>query len=149
MPIEVHREHRPRYQPTGNAWEAAHRLGQFVQINVSRRCIHVDQDGRCTREFDGRNARHGGMRDGENRIARTDAERAQGQIDRIGAVRDSDHVLDSQPGGERLLEPGNLAAQDIPSAFQDARDAGVDIVPIAPITRRQVDDGNADFTHVR
>ena len=56
-----------------------------------------------------------------------DAEAAQGQRQRVGAVGDADGVADADVGGEFRFEGRDLLAEDVPAAVERARHRRVDL----------------------
>ena len=77
-------------------------------VDVVRRRVDVDEDGRGAGERNdvrGRGKRVGGD---DHLVARPDPEREHGEVERGGARRDRDGVLDLAGGGEAGLELGDL-----------------------------------------
>jgi hypothetical protein len=77
--------------------------------------------------MDGGHRRHGGVRDRDHLVARSDAAGGEREVKRLGAAADADGPARSDGVRELLLEGLRLRAQDVASRLQDARDGGVDL----------------------
>ena len=67
------------------------------------------------------------MRDRRHLVAGADAERAQRDLQRIGAVGDADAVADADELRELLLEVLHLRSENVPAARQHLGDGGIDL----------------------
>ena len=81
--------------------------------------------------------RDGGVRGGEDPVSLADVECAEGEMDRVCAVRDSDRVSRAEVVRELELE---LRALDEPPARQHARDGRVEFRPEGGDLRAQIGD---------
>ena len=68
-----------------------------------------------------------GERGHDHLVARLHAERAQSDRQRVGAVRDPDHVLDAEVLGELRLESVHLGAEDEPGRLHHLQQAPVEL----------------------
>jgi hypothetical protein len=59
-------------------------------------------------------------------------------MERLGSRADPDRVPRAAEGGELLLEPLQLRAEDEPSAADDPRDRAVDLLAHRRVLRRQI-----------
>ena len=109
---EVNGDHRPRGRRD--------RVVQPRRIQAARALVDVDEDRPRPREHDRLERREERERHGDHLVARADAERAQGEQQRVGAARDAHAVLRAAVGGELLLEGGQLGAQDEAAGGRDA-----------------------------
>src|SRR5262249_8173883 len=64
---------------------------------------------------------------GDDLVAGTDPNRAQGQLDGVGAGGDSDGLRATRGGGKLLLELSQLAAEDEVLSFGDAGQGGLNL----------------------
>ena len=124
---QVHGEHRARRgRERGAHGLGRHARGLRVDVAEHRAGARVDD-------------RLGGRVEGERRdddvVAGADAERAQRDRDRVGAVGDADGVPRAEVGRELVLERGDLGAEDERPAVEHLGELRVDL-PAQRIERR-------------
>ena len=83
---------------------------------MSRVDVAEDRPGAGGRDGLGRGVE--GERGDDDVVARADAQRAQRDGQRLGAVGDPDDVVDAQEGGELLLEGRDLGPEDVLAAIE-------------------------------
>ena len=95
--------------------------GRVDEVRVG---LDVDEDRRRAGEQDRADGRVEGVRDGDDLVARLEAQ--AGEDAHLGdrAVRDGDGVLDADELGPARLELGDLAALDDHAAGEDLGDGG-------------------------
>ena len=121
LAVEMHRDHRAdrrqagrRVVQHGDQLVRVHGVGVGVDVEQQRRrADHLDRGDRGDR----------GVGDGGDRRTRPDAQAAQGQRQRVGAVGAADGALRALPGGVFLLEGLAFLAEDVPAGGERARDA--------------------------
>ncbi len=94
--------------------------------------------GVCARPLDCADRWHGGVRDGDHLVARTDPDGAQREFDRVRPVGDSDRVRDAVIGGELGFEGAHLGAEDVPAAVQHPQRCRVDLALQLSIRTQQI-----------
>ena len=107
-----------------------HRVAPRIDVHEKR--VRADPSY-CRRGRDSR------VRDCQDAVAGTNAERSQGQFNGVRAIGDTDCPPHSHCSGELFFECFNFLAKDVPVAFQYAFDGNVDCVPVRPIARAGLD----------
>src|SRR5262249_44575023 len=100
--------------------------GRVLQVEVERDGVDVREDGRCAAPY----PRRGGGVEGEGRadhlVARPDAERVEGEHERVGAVRHADRAFDAEVGGRLVLESPVVRAADEALAVEYLTESGLE-----------------------
>ena len=96
--------------------------------DVAGRRVDVAEDGSRPGGDDRLRRRVERERRHHDLVVGTNAERLQRDRDRIGAVRDTDYVADTEVGGEVLLELPDLGPEDVHAALDHLRDAFEDLL---------------------
>ena len=99
--------------------------------------------------LDRRDGRDRGVRHGKDEIARRDAARAQGELDRVGAAGAADAVRDADISGKRGLEALDFAPEDVLAAVEHPRDRGVDLGFLGAVAGARIGLGNWRCGHHR
>ena len=90
--------------------------------------VDIGEHGNGARAFDGGDAGHGRMRNGDNFVARPDAAGAQGQLEGVGAVGDADCMPCAVISGEFRFKGFHFRSQDVPAAIGHTLHCGIDLV---------------------
>ena len=114
----MHRDDRPR--PVG------HLRGRVLDVEVERGGIDVGEDRRRAAPRDRLGRRVEGERRADHLVARPDAERVEGEHERVGAVGDADRPLDAEVGGGLLLEGPVVRAADEALAVENLAERGLE-----------------------
>src|SRR5438445_6836481 len=112
------------------------------KVERVRRRIDVDEDRRGARHHDRR--RGGDEREGrrDDLVAGADAERGQGQTQRVRARGDAQRPGDAADGGQLLLERPALGAQHELARVEHARGGGEQLGPEGRVLAGQIDERN-------
>ena len=102
-------------------------LGQFAGVHCVIVGLDVDQHGCCTDHLDRSDGGDRCMRHRHHAHTRPDAQRAQCQRQRVGAIAAADRGRRTQPGGELSLERTHLLAKDVPPGLQNTCHGGIDL----------------------
>jgi hypothetical protein len=115
----------------GSARSAGRRVlehrGELVRVHGVVVRLDVEQQRRRAGHLDRRDGGDGGVRDGGDGRALANAEAAQDQRQRVGAVGAAHRAAQAEPSGEFALEGLALLAEDVPAAGQRAGDGGIDL----------------------
>ena len=112
-PVEMRDDDRARARRSA----AASAAGSICSVDGVD--LHV---GGCrARRADRRRRVHAGVRHRRDRVARTDGERAQRELERIGAVADGDALGGADVRREFALEGLDFRPEDVPAASVDPR----------------------------
>ena len=128
--VEVRHDHRAR------PWREAG--AQRRGVHQQRRCVDLDVGRRRARRADRRRRVHAGIRRGRDLVARPDRERAQRELERIGAVADRHALARAAVRGELALERLDLGAEDVPAAVLNARDRRIELGAQRRVVAREV-----------
>ena len=117
-PEQMHRDDRPR--PVG------HLRGRVLDVEVERDGVDVGEDRRRAPAHDRLGRRVEGEGGADHLVVRPDAERLEGEHERIGAVRDTDRPLHAEIGGSLLLERPVVRAADEALAVEHLAERGLE-----------------------
>jgi len=97
------------------------------RVERERTRVNVHQHRRRAAQLNGHDRRHGGVRDGDDLIARPDAARSQRQVNRLGAAADADPKSHAQVSRKLALERRGFLAQNVSSFVEHSRDRLIDL----------------------
>src|SRR5262249_20003026 len=140
LPVQVHRQDRA--QPRA----ARRRRARRPRIERTARGLDVGEHGSGAEPRDGACGGEEGEGGAEHLVAGPDAERLQGEQQRVGARAARDRVLRLAVGRELALERLDLLAEHEALALEDAIDGGAQLAADAGILRAQIEGG---YPHVR
>jgi hypothetical protein len=139
VPVEVHGHDRPRAR--------GDRPRDGARVEVEGRGVDVHEHRPRARLHDGERGERGGERRRHDLVSGPRPERAQAEVERVGAVRHRDRVLRAEGPRELALERLALGAEDEPAGVEDARDGGVDLATQRGHVRAEVDEGDGRRRH--
>ena len=111
-------------------------------VEQEGRGVAIDEHRRGARARDGERARDEGVGRHHDLVARPDPERAQRELERIGAVRDADAVRHPDEAGEARLELRHLGAEDEAGALEHAGEPGAHLVGDLSVLGCEIDQRN-------
>jgi hypothetical protein len=124
------------------ARSVADRPGDALRVEGEAVESDVGEDGARARALDACDGRDAGVRRRDHLVARLDADREQGDRQRIRARGDADRVASAAEGGELVLEGAELLREDEPAAAEDATDRAVDLLAVPGGVAREVQKRN-------
>ena len=122
------------------------RTCQLFRIHGQGAGIHVDKNRRRPAIGDGSHRRDKGGGHRDYLVARLDAGRQQGQLQRRRSAADGDHMPGAAIVGKVPFEPFDLLAQDILPAAQGGQDGALKLVLDVAILPPQVQKRDHDAT---
>ena len=117
-PEQVHRDDRPR--PVGQL------RGCVLEIEIERDRVDLGEDRRRAAPHDRLGGRVEGEGGTDHLVARPDAERLEGEHERVGAVGDADRPLHAEVRGGLLLERPVVLAADEGLAVEHLAERGLE-----------------------
>ncbi len=100
--------------------------GGLLDVEVERDGIDVREDGRRTAPRHGLRGRVEGEGRADHLVAGPDAERVEGEHERVGAVGHADRALDAEIGGGLLLERPVVRAADEALSVEHLTESGLE-----------------------
>jgi len=97
-----------------------------LDVEVERDGVDVGEDRRCSPAHDRLGGRIEGEGGTDHLVARPDAERLEGEHQRVGAVGDADRPLHAEVGGGFLLERPVVLAADEALAVEHLAERGLE-----------------------
>jgi hypothetical protein len=102
------------------------RAFDFFNVDEHRIVAHIDEYGTRAGQFDCRDGCDRGVRHGNHFVARANAEREERDVNRFGARANADRVFDTDVLGKFFFKRFDLWTENVPAAFQHARDGIVE-----------------------